>query len=114
MGQKKYIFRYRTDIRDEVARPEPARPIPNRPGLTRTDPAWPWRSLTAYFTNMLKDTSLKLLHIIVTGLKIFVSYFHRDFFISFKVVAFFPEDGFLPFLHTFLRITKETLITFKI
>ena len=62
----------------------------------------------------LKITSLKRLHNIVTGLKNFVIIFHRDLFVSSKVIAFLCEDRFLPFLHTFLCITQETLLIFKI
>ena len=88
--QKVIIFRCRTDIRDEPARP--------------------WRYLTAHFSNLLKDTSLKLLHNKATGLKIVVSNFYRDFFIISEVLSFFCDDGFLPFLH----ITQEPLYIFKI
>ena len=45
IDQKDILFRCRTDIRDEVVRPD-----------------------LAYFSNALKDTNLKLLPKIVTGL----------------------------------------------
>ena len=92
--QKVIIFRCRTDIRDE--------------------PAWPRRSLTAYFSSAFKDMNLKLLHIIDTCLKIFVSKFQTHFFVSFEVTTFFTEDRFLPFLHTYLRITQEEQNIFKL
>ena len=41
MEQKVILFRCRTDIRDEPARPEPARPDTARHGPTRPDPARP-------------------------------------------------------------------------
>ena len=81
----------------------------NRPGPTR-----PRRSLTAYFSNMLKDTNLKRLHNLDTGLKIVVAKFYRDSFFSSEVIAFFYEDGLLLHLYTFLRITQEPLNNFKV
>ena len=54
--QKVIIFLYGTDIRNE-----PARPV--------------MTLLTAYFSNVVKDTNLKLLHNLDTGLEIVVSHF---------------------------------------
>ena len=76
--------------------------------MNRPDPARPWHSLTAYLSNVLKDTSSKLPHNIVTGLEIAVSYFHRE------VITFFCEHGFLKVSQTFSRITRELLKIFKI
>ena len=92
--QKVIIFRCRINIRDEPARS--------------------WRSLTAYFSNMLRNTILKLLQNIATSLKIVVSNSHKDFFISSKCIAFFCEDGFFATLHTYLRIAHEPLNIFEI
>ena len=64
MEQKVIIFWCRTDIHDEPAWPEPARS---------------WRSLTAYFSNLLKFTSFKFSHNKVTSLKIVVSNFYRTY-----------------------------------
>ena len=75
MEQKVIIFRCKTDIRDELVRPEPV----------RTGPTRPWRSLTTYFSNVSEDTNMELLHSIVNGLKIVVSNFHRDIFIGSKL-----------------------------
>ena len=97
--QKVILFRCGTDVRDEPARPSPARPR---------------RSLTAYFSNLLRDTHLKLSHNKVTVFKIVVSNFHRDDFNKSEVIAFFCENRFLPFLHTFLPITQEPLNILKI
>ena len=48
--------------------------------VNRPDPARPWRSFTAYFSNLLEDTNLKLLHNIVTGIKIVVINFDKAIF----------------------------------
>ena len=101
MEQKVILFRYRTDVRDEPARPQSARPCPNQP----------WRSLTAYFSNVLKDTNLKLSHNIATGLELFVFNFHRDFIVSSEVIVFFAKTNFYIY---FLRITQEPLNISKI
>ena len=70
--QKVVIFRCRTDVRDEPAWPEPAQPEPARPGPVQPGPTRPWHSLRAYFSNVLKYTSLKLFHNVFTGFKIVV------------------------------------------
>ena len=80
MEQKVFIFRCKTDIRDEPAQPGPAKTL-----------------LTACFSNLLKDMSLKLSHNIDTGLKIAVTNFHRDFLLSFEVIAFFAKTDFCHF-----------------
>ena len=72
--QKIIFLRCRTDIRNETARP--------------------WRSLTTYFSDMLKETNLKLSHNIVTGLNFVVLSSHKEFFKNSEVIAFFCEDGF--------------------
>ena len=90
LKKKIILFQCRADIRD--------------------GPARQWRSLTAYFSNVVRDTILKLLHNIVTCLIKFLMRFHHKF----RSYSFFCKDGFLPFLHTFLRITQEPLNLFKI
>ena len=85
--QKVIVSWCRTDICDELARPEPARPGPVRP----------WRSLTAYFSNLLKNKKLKLSHNIFTGLKTVALKFHIHFFISSEAIAFFAKTEFLHF-----------------
>ena len=65
----------------------------NRPGPTRPD----HDSLTAYFSEVLKGTNLKLLHNIDTGLEIVVSNFHSDIFISSEVIAMFAKTIFCNF-----------------
>ena len=97
-GTKNYFFRCRTDIRDEPAWAEPARP----------SPTWPRRSLTAYFRNLLKDTNLKLLHNLDTGLKFVVSNFHGDFCIDSEVIAFFAEIDFANFTYIFAYNSRNT------
>ena len=84
--QKVIIFRGSTDIRDEPARP--------------------WRSLTAYFPNVLKDTNLKYSHNIDIGLIIAVSKFHSNFSISFESIVFFAKTE-LSFLHTFFAYNSS-------
>ena len=53
MEQKKFVFMYRTDFRDEPARPDPT--------MTLFD---------SLFLNSVRDMNLKLLHNIVIGLGI--------------------------------------------
>ena len=87
--QKIIIFQCKTDVRDERALPEPARANPTRPSHDAL--------LTAYFSNILKDTSLKLLHKTDTGLNIVVSTFHRDFLIISEVIVLFAKTDFCQF-----------------
>ena len=81
--QKVFISQFKTDVRDERARPKPARP----------DPTWPGHGalLMVYFSNILKDTSLKLLHNIVIGLNIVEATFRRDFCVSPEVIVLFAK-----------------------
>ena len=67
---------YRTQIRDEPAPPGPA-----WPDLTR-----PTRSLTGYFSNTLKDMSLKRSYNIAIGLEIVLSNFDRDLLFNFEII----------------------------
>ena len=75
MELKVIIFRCRTDIRDEPARPDPA--------MTLFDGS---------FLKYVKRSSWNLSHNKFTDLKIVISSFHRYFFISSEVIAFFFED----------------------
>ena len=86
--QKVILFRCRTDIPDELARPEPA----------RLDPAM---TLTAYFSNMLRDTNLKPSRNRVIDIKIVLLYLHRDFSNSSEVIAFFTKTEFCHFYLSF-------------
>ena len=85
--KKKFVFIFRTHIRDEPALPDPARPGPTRP----------LRSLTAYLSNVLKDTSWKLSHYIVSGLQSVVTNIPRDFFNISEGIAFFTKTDFCHF-----------------
>ena len=63
MEKEVIIFRCRTDIRDEPARPEPTRP---GPAMTL---------LTPHFSNVLKDKNLKHAQNIVNDIRIVVPNF---------------------------------------
>ena len=78
--------------------PSPTRPDPTWPGLTRPDPTRPWRSLPVYFSDVLKDT----------GLKIVVSNFHSYIFIGSEVIAFFAKTDFCHFLYIFAYNSRTT------
>ena len=69
----------------------------NWPGPTRPGPARPWRYLMAYFSNTLKDTKVKLPHIMVSGLKIVLSNVSGDIFGNSKVAAFLAKTDFCHF-----------------
>ena len=85
------------------------RPDPARPGPTGPDPDRPWRSLTSYFSNVFKYTSLKLSYNTDSGLKIVVSNFHRDFFNSSEVRAFFTKTIFFSiFTYNFAYNSRTT------
>ena len=86
------------------------RPGANQPDLTRPYPTRPWRSLTAYFSNVLKDTTLNLQLNIGTGLIILDVNFDWDFFISSVDIALFAKKDFVIFTYTFayhLRTNKS-------
>ena len=85
--QKVILFRCRTDILDEPALPE----------LARAGPTRPWRYLTAYFSDVLKDINLKLLRNVDYDLKTVESNFHRGFFIGSEVIAFCSKTDFCHF-----------------
>ena len=90
--------RYRLLLQGELWNYNTAFSIANeKPGPTRPDAARPWRSLTAYFSNLLEDTSLKLSHNKATGFKITVPNFYRDFFNKSEVIAFLVKTNFCHF-----------------
>ena len=68
----------------------------------------------AYFSVKLKDINVELSRNIVTGFEIVLLNCDTDIFVDSEVIGFFCEDGFLSLLHTFLRISQETLTIFKI
>ena len=75
----------------------------NRPG-----PARPGRFLTPYFSILLKDTSLKLSRNKAPALKIVVSNFHGDFFISSEVIAFLAKTDFAISTNIFAYNSRTT------
>ena len=83
--------------RPDPNRPDTTRPDTTRPVPTRANPARPWRYLTAYYSNMLEDASLKLIDNLDTGLQIVVIMFHRDVSISYEVIALFGKTDFCYF-----------------
>ena len=98
--EQRLFFRFRTDIRDEPT------------GLELTQPCHD-AFLTAHFSIVLWDTILKLLNDIVTGLRIVVWNFHREFLISSKVIVIFCENGFSLFVHTFFAYNSWTTKYFQ-
>ena len=86
IDQNVIIFLCRTNFREDPARPGPARPR---------------RFLTAYLSNVFEYTNLILLQNVDTGPKIAILYFHRDFFISSEVIAFFARTDFFHFFEDF-------------
>ena len=78
MEQKVIVLQCRTDIRDEPAQPGP--------------------SMTLFDGLFLKCVKrYELLYNTVVSLKIVVSNFYRDFFISSKAIAFFATTDFCHF-----------------
>ena len=78
------LFRCRTDIRDEPARPGPVMTL-----------------FGGLFLKCVNTYELELLYNIETGPKISVLNFHRDFFINSEVIAFFAKTDFCHFLIDF-------------
>ena len=83
----------------------------NGPG--RHGPIRPCYYLTSYFCASLKDPNLKLQHNLVIGFKKFISNFEWNFYICFVLLEFLVVTVFLPFFHTWIRITQEPLIISK-